>query len=272
MLYYNKESKEIPMKETDKSLKRFFELLLGLTEKEIKARYKKAVLGFFWIFLNPLVQMGIIGFVFAFVFRKTVPNYYIFILSGLLPWNFFSLSADYGTVAITANRDLVKKSPFPKATLPLSIIFSNLNNFFISILLVTAFLLFTRQLESIAIITLLPLVVLWQIIFTSGLTLFTSALHPFFRDVSFIMRALLRVWFYATPIIYPISIIPEKFHPLFFLNPMSSIVLTYQRVFAKTKFPFTPQVVALQIVLTILILILGVITFRKKEKEFADWL
>jgi len=123
----------------------FFELLLALTQKEIKARYKHAVLGFLWVFLNPLIQMLVIGFVFSLIFRFGIENYYLFLFAGLLPWNFFSLALTKATSRIVWDRNLVQKAKFPRSTIPLSVVLSHFVHFLASWLLLIIFLLVSRQ-------------------------------------------------------------------------------------------------------------------------------
>ncbi len=216
--------------------------------------------------------MGIIGFVFTFVFRKTIPNYYLFVLAGLLPWAFFSMSADHGTTSITTNRDLIKKSKFPKIILPLSIVLANLISFAISIFIIAAFLLLIGQINDLTTIFLLVLALLWLTLFTAGSALFTSALHPFFRDISFLVRAFLRILFYATPIIYPLSIVPDRFHRLFWLNPLSGIIFAFQSLLAKTAIPFSNIILAIHFLMALAIFIIGLVVFKNRENYFDDYL
>lgn len=160
----------------------FFELLLALTEKEIKARYKHAVLGFLWIFINPLIQMIVMGFVFSLIFRFGVENYYLFLFTGLLPWNFFSLALNKATPRIVWDRSLIQKAKFPREVIPLSMVLSHFFHFAISWLMLIIFLLVTRQFQffKLSIISSQLFAIILLFIFTSGLSLITSALTVFF--------------------------------------------------------------------------------------------
>ena len=119
--------------------KNYFDFLWAMTEKEIKVRYKRAMFGFFWIILNPLLQMLIIGLIFSFFIK--IPNYFLFLFSGLLLWQFFSLSVSKTTPSFIYERSLLQKAKFPKEAIPISIIISNFFNLLISLILLLSFLL-----------------------------------------------------------------------------------------------------------------------------------
>ncbi len=250
----------------------FFQLLLALTKKEIKARYKHAVLGFLWIFINPLIQMFVMGFVFSLVFEFKVDNYYLFLFTGLLPWNFFSLSVKKATPRIVWDRNLIKKSSFPRSVIPLSIVLSHFFHFLISWGIYAVFLILTQGFSFFT-----PLFVLTQLIaiilllvFICGISLITSCLNVFYRDINFFIQALTLIWFYATPVIYPLKAIPEKYLNLFYLNPLSGIFSFLQKSFTGNNFPFL--IFLAQIIFIFFILGLGIIIFKSKEKYFDDWL
>ena len=250
----------------------FFELLLALTQKEIKARYKHAVLGFLWIFINPLIQMLVMGFVFSLIFRFGIKNYYLFLFIGLLPWNFFSLALNKATPRIVWDRDLIQKSKFPRSVIPLSMVLSHFFHFAISWLMLMIFLLITKQWQFFTLLAIShqSLAIILLLIFTSGLSLITSALNVFYRDINFVVQAGVMIWFYATPIIYPISIIPQKFQSVFYSNPLLTIFTLLQKPLVGN---YIPTSFVLAHILTIFIIfIFGRILFVKKEKYFSDWL
>lgn len=253
-------------------LNHFLELLLALTQKEIKARYKHAVLGFLWVFINPLVQMIVMGFVFSLIFRFGVKNYYLFLFTGLLPWNFFSLALNKATPRIVWDRNLIQKSKFPRSVIPLSMVLSHFFHFAISWLMLIIFLLITRQFQffTLSAISYQLSAIFLLLIFASGLSLITSALNVFYRDVNFVTQAAVLIWFYATPIIYPLNIIPKKFQLIFYLNPLSGVFSLLQKPLIENQFPL--NVLLIQIAVIILTTFFGISIFSKKEKFFADWL
>lgn len=250
----------------------FLELLLALTQKEIKARYKHAVLGFLWIFINPLVQMVVMGFVFSLIFKFGIKNYYLFLFTGLLPWNFFSLALNKATPRIVWDRNLIQKAKFPRSVIPLSMVLSHFFHFLVSWMLLITFLLITKQWQffTLSAISSQLLAIFLLLIFASGLSLITSTFNVFYRDIAFVTQAAILIWFYITPIIYPLSVIPPKFQPIFYLNPLSGIFSLLQSPITKTQLP--TNILVAQIGIIILVAFLGIWIFRKKEKYFSDWL
>jgi lipopolysaccharide transport system permease protein len=253
-----------------KSTRHFFELLYAMTEKELRARYKHTVFGFFWIVANPLLQMLIIGFVFTFFMKEPIKyyNYYLFI--GLLVWNFFSLSLTKATPSIVYERSLIKKAIFPREVIPLSIILSNAFHFLIALILysIPVFLIHTMTPLSIVYI-LIGLLVLF--IFTIGLSLLTSALNVRYRDINFFVQALLIIWFYATPIVYSFSVIPYRYMWIWRLNPLTSVVQLLQHAFVQTPLP-GPAMLSVNILTTLIVFLFGVSVFRRLGNDFDDWI
>ena len=250
-------------------LPRYWEFLWTFTKREIQSRYKHTVLGFLWVFLNPFFQMIVIGAVVGFLFSPPVPNYFLFLFSGLLPWNFFSLSLDKATTAFYWNRELLRKSRFPREALPLSIVFSHGFHFLAALALFLTYFLLVGP-GPIPTLFFLPLAILWEAVFLVGLVLVTSSLEVFFRDVAFFVKALLLVWFYATPVLYPLHLVPERFVTLAGLNPLSSIFSLYHHSFF--GFPVYPENILVGLLVTAVVLVTGLALFRKTSPYFVDWL
>jgi len=250
----------------------FIDLLLALTEKEIKARYKHAVLGFLWIFINPLVQMLVMGFVFSLIFKFGIKDYYLFLFLGLLPWNFFSLAINKATPRIVWDRSLIQKSNFPRAVIPLSMVLSHFFHFAVSWGMLMIFLILMGQWQFLTLKALgfQLLAIILLLIFASGLSLITSAYNVFYRDINFIVQAVILIWFYATPIIYPFSAIPSNYQTIFYLNPLLTLFSLLQKPLVEVNLPLS--LVLIHVLIILLTLILGWIFFRKKAPYFTDWL
>ena len=250
----------------------FAQLLIALTKKEIKARYKHAVLGFLWIFINPLIQMFVIGFVFSFIFNVKIKNYSVFLFSGLLPWNFFSLALTKATPRIIWDRTLVKKAKFPRAVIPLSVVLSHFFHFLISWFIFAIYLIYSPNFKflSLTFLTNQFLSMILLLVFTSGFSLLASCLNVFYRDINFFIQALVLIWFYATPIIYPLKVIPSEYRILFYLNPLSGIFTIIQQGFTTQKFP--TSILLAQVIFIFCTLLLGIKIFKSKQKFFDDWL
>lgn len=213
-------------------------LLYNLVLRDLKARYKNSALGFLWSLLNPLAMMVIFTVISTFLFRdNNVPNYPIFLLTGLLPWNFFSVSIMGGANSIVANGYLINKVYFPREVLPIAAVIANLVNFLLALLVLFAVIIFFGMQFS-PWIWLLPIVILIQTIFTVGIVLFLSTLQVYYRDTLLILDVVILAWFFLTPVFYPASVFPQAFEIagltvniqrlVYILNPMASLVNMYR--------------------------------------------
>ena len=259
----------------------WLDFLWVMTQKEIKARYKHATLGFLWIVINPLSQMAVMGFVFQFFVPVHVDNYFLFLFAGLLPWNFFAQSLTKTTPAFFYERNLIKKAKFPREAIVLSIILSNLFHFLVALLLLVVALvadkMFFEQYGFLELLSyigrmlwLLPAILL-LLSFTVGLSLLTSSLNVRFRDVNFMVQLAVMLWFYATPVIYALNLLPELLRPIFYLNPMTFIVELFHH--ALMGLPITLLEFSwISLLIVVYIFYLGWRVFIKENKNFDDWL
>lgn len=263
-----------------KDQQQWLDFLIAMTEKEIKARYKHAVLGFLWVILNPILQMAVIGFVFQFFVPVNVDNYFLFLFAGLLPWNFFSFSVTKTTPSIVYERSLIQKAKFPRESIILSIVLSNLFHFAISLGLLILLLVFDKVLfESYSFLQLITYILRLSLVFplmmvvlllTSGVSLLTSALNVKYRDVFFIVQAIMPLWFYATPIIYGLNLLPERLRLFFYLNPMTGVIESFQCVLLNQHFG-VPGGWLISLLVGVSISILGIWVFRRESPLFDDW-
>ena len=246
----------------------YLDFLWAMTEKEIKARYKKTYLGFLWALLSPLFHMLIIGYVVSFFIE--IQNYYVFLISGILAWSFFSNSVKKATLSIVAERRLLQKAKFPTEVIPTSIVLADFIHLSISMLLLLGFLLITKALVFSKFLLIIP-ALLWLIVLTEGLALFTASLFVKYRDVDYIVSTLLLVGFYITPIIFTLSQIPSNFRQIFFLNPLASIIELFHIAIVNHGF-LSLLLIGINLLITLIILILGIFVFKKLQKQFVDWL
>ncbi len=251
------------------SYSHFVDLLLGMTEKELRARYKHTVFGFLWIVINPVLQMLVIGFIFQFFIKQTIEYYFHHLFIGLLVWQFFSLSLTKATPSIVYERSLIKKAPFPRSVIPLSIILSNLVHLSIAFAVFLLPLLMIGTFSPDKILHLL-LGFFLLLVFTIGTSLITSALNVRFRDVNFFVQAALLVWFYATPIIYSLSMMPPKILWLWRFNPLTCILQLFQHAFLRDAAPGIAMLGS-NIGVILLVFCLGAWIFRHESKNFDDW-
>ena len=251
------------------------ELLLNLAVKELKVKYKNSVLGFFWSLINPILTMLIFTLVFSVFLKFADIEYFpLFLLAGLLPWNFFNATVMGGTESIIANSSLVKKVYFPRELLPLSISIANLVNFFLELVVFLMFIgvigIFSPQFLRVfkflpILILLLPILFLFSV----GFSFFISSINVYYRDVQHIMGIFMMMLFYMSPIIYPIELIPAKYLGLYYLNPMTSIILSFKNTLYWMQLPQLIWI-AYSLLIAIVFFIVGYWMFLRLEPDFAE--
>jgi ABC-2 type transport system permease protein len=213
------------------------ELLLGLISSDIRIKYKNSALGIFWSMLSPAFTLGVYFMVFSFFLKNGIPNFVIYLFSGLVVWNMFANSLNAATGVIVDRAALVKKVSFPREILALSNVGSATVYFFIQIAILAVFVAALRHAPAWHFMWLLPIAFLSLYFFTSALAVVMSAVNVYFRDMKHLMEVLLQLWFWLTPVVYSYenSIAPHlSAHGLtliYFLNPITLIVVTFQRVF-----------------------------------------
>ncbi|HCR80988.1 MAG: Polysaccharide ABC transporter, permease component [Candidatus Pacebacteria bacterium GW2011_GWA1_46_10] len=249
-----------------KQWQNWLDFTLALTSREIKGRYKHAALGFLWIVANPLLQMLVIGLVFQFIPGFRTENYFLYLFLGLLPWSFFTTSFSKATPLFVYERYLIKKAAFPRESLVISLILSNLLHLSIGLLLVLPFTGFSVN------AVLLAAAVSWLFFFTAGISLLFSSLNVKFRDVDFFTKALLPLWFYTTPIIYSPEILPHQLQQLLVLNPMTLIIQLFRAAFGVPETFSFGQSLLIPLSLTLVVVVLGLLVFKKEEQYFDDWM
>ena len=213
---------------------RYRGLIGSLVARELKARYRGSVLGFFWSFINPLLLLAI----YSFIFTTIMPNraeglqpYALFLLCGILPWNWFATSLNEAAGSLIAGGNLIKKVLFPAEVLPIVTVVANMMHFFLALPIVIAVLLAYQHWPDPRGLVWFPLVVLVQLVFTVGLALILAALTVHFRDIRDILSNVLMLWFFTTPIIYfydQAEVRPYKW--LFNLNPITHLAISYQEI------------------------------------------
>lgn len=250
------------------------ELIVSLTKKELKVKYRGSALGFFWSLLNPILTMLVYSFVFSIVLRAGIPEFAIFLICALLPFNFLSNSVNYGASSIIANSNLVNKIYFPREIIPLSIILANLFNFFFELVALFT-VLGIMGYRFYIYLYLLPVVIFIQFFLVVGMTLLVSALNVFFRDLQHLITIIMMVWFFGTPIIYPLSMVPERFQFIIKINPMTIYAAYYRNIFYYIKypegagFPSAPETLT-AVGITLLIFFTGYFVFKRLEYRFAE--
>jgi lipopolysaccharide transport system permease protein len=218
------------------ALVRYRGLIQSLVARELKARYRGSFLGFFWSFINPLLLLLVYSFVFTYVMPvaedSRVRPFALFMFCGILPWTWFSSSLAEASGVLISGGNLIKKVLFPAEVLPIVTVLSNLVHFLFGLVILGTFLIWYQRPLNASELAIFPLVVLVQLVMTTGFALILSALTVHFRDIKDILSNLLTFWFFATPIIYPYFAFPEGSWQamLLKLNPFTHLAITYQEI------------------------------------------
>lgn len=249
------------------------ELLWQMTSREIKARYKQSILGYFWVVLNPLAQMLVMSFAFSLILRiptnaaSHIP-YSIFLFIGLLPWNLFSTTLNAASISLVDSSSLITKIYFPRSILVLAALFSKLIDFVFSLSILIIYLVIYQIPINLNVLWVVPIFLI-QMIFTLGLSLFFAASNLIYRDIKHLLSLILTLWMYATPIIYPADIVPDKYKIIFQINPMAVIINAYRQTVLGGGAPNFPGLL-IALLLSLSTLILCLTYFKKRERTFAD--
>ena len=216
------------------NLLRYRGLISSLVARELKARYRGSVFGFFWSFINPLLLLLIYSFVFTTIIPNDEPKtrpYALFMFCGILPWTWFASSLSDAAGSLIAGGNLIKKVLFPAEVLPIVSVLANMVHFFLGLVILIVFLVIYRHPPDAWDLFWFPVAVLVQLVFTCALGLLLAALSVHFRDVRDILANLLTLWFFATPIIYPyFQTNVQKYRPLFNANPFTHLAISYQEI------------------------------------------
>jgi lipopolysaccharide transport system permease protein len=214
------------------TLFRYRALVQSLVARELKARYRGTVLGFFWSFVNPLLLLAVYTFVFTVVWpgarSEGLQPFALFMLCGILPWTWFQSSLLEACQSLIAGGSLIRKVLFPAEILPIVTVLTGFVHFCLGLPILCAFLLYYRVPVVFSDLAWLPIIVLIQLLLTVGLGLLLSAVTVHLRDTRDLLANVLQLMFFATPIIYPLSQVPERYRPLLSLNPFTHLAVAYQ--------------------------------------------
>ncbi|MCL6443484.1 MAG: ABC transporter permease [Alicyclobacillus sp.] len=239
-----------------------------LVRADLRGRYKGSVLGFLWTFINPLMLVVIYTVIFSTILKVNIHDYTVYLLAGLLPWTMFQSTVVSSASVIIRNSNLVKKIYFPRQVLPLSVVFSNTVNYLYSMVIMLLAMLVFRAPFTLKLITF-PVILFLQVAVMCGFALFFSAVNVYYRDVEHILTVLMTGWFYVTPVLYTLSIIPASDRSWFYLNPMTCFVQGYVNILYYGKWPNAFDILA-GVGWAIFALVLGWCTFSKLSCGFGE--
>ena len=253
-----------------KAIWEYRELLYYLVWRDLKVRYRQSVIGAGWVILQPLMTMVVFSAVFGNFAR--IPSdglpYPIFIFSALLPWNLFASSLTRGSGSVVGNAQLVSKIYFPRLILPLSGVLSPAADFAVAFVILLGMMVWFGSSPTWGIFAL-PLFLLLAILTALSVGLWLSALNVRYRDVGHAVPFLVQIWMFASPVAYPVSLVPEKWRLLYSLNPMAGVIEGFRWALLGKQSPDFAVITA-SAVMMFTILVTGVIYFKYTERTFAD--
>lgn len=267
MLHQNSIGKSTSVMRLFDAFSRYRFLIKQLVSRDFKTKYKRSVLGVFWSFLNPLLSMTVQYIVFSTLFKTSVPNFALYLLIGIVCFNYFNEATSLTLTSIVGNASLITKVYVPKYLYPLTRVMSSTVNFLLALIPLFAVLLLTRTPVRWSFL-LLPLPVICLFAIALGIGMLLAASMVFFRDTQFLWSVISMLWMYATPIFYPESILPQKLLPLFKCNPLYHI-LRFMRTILMNGISPEPKAYLLMIIASFVPLAIGVYVFKKTQDRFV---
>lgn len=245
------------------------DMIKSLVKRELRGKYKGSVLGFLWTFINPLCQIIVYTIVFSVILRSNLDQFYLYVITGMIPWLFFDLSLRLGSGSIRYQGEMVKQIYFPREVLPVSCVTAQFINMLFCFVIVFLVLFLSGRGVSVRALFYLPMIMILEYALTLGLTLIVSSVTVFFKDMEHIITVILMAWIYLTPLLYPLEVIPGSIRFLFKLNPMTSVIEGYHCILYWQKAPYF-KLTVYGILFAIVSLFLGELIFSTLEKRFAE--
>jgi len=218
-----------------RELRRQFDLLRLITVKEITLKYKRTYLGILWSLLNPVLSTMIFYIAFRIFMRIRVENYTLFLVSAMFPWTAFSAASSLSASSLINNVSLIKKIRFPRQMLVISVVIAQLVNFLFSIPVICVVVLLYDLTPGLSWIAGIPILVVVQFTLTLGFCLALSMVNAYFRDMEYIIGIFLNMLFWLTPIIYPVSTVPERYRAYMYINPLTSLMSSWRELFMRNR-------------------------------------
>lgn len=238
------------------------------TQKELVIQYKNSTFGFIWFFLGVVLQVLIVGFIFSYFIK--IENYFLFLVSGLIPWYFLSNTIVKASSSFVQNSDLLQKTYFPRETIPFSVVFAKALQMIVSIgLIILTLLVSGYNFDFKILLVFIPLI--WLILLASVISLMISILSVIYRDLSSLLQLIISIWFYSTPVIYSLNMVSGITRYLYFLNPMVSVIELFHYSF-NVQTSLSLDIFIFNIFITLIFTIFSVRLFYKYNTILVDLL
>jgi len=251
-----------------KNFKNYKDLIFVLTQKEIKVRYKNNIFGYLWSITNPLAFAFVFFVAFKIVMRIQMEDYALFLIAGLFPWQWFSNSVTESPMVFLGNASIIKKVNFPRNIIPLTMVLQDMIHFILSIPVIVLFLFIYHKSPSVSWLYGIPLLLCIQLLMTYGISLIISSVNLFFRDIKNLTVIFTMLLFYFTPIIYPVTMVPERYKHLINLNPIAPLMISWRSLFLNGTLEIVPLMVS--IAYSVFAFMLGYLVYRKLSWKFAE--
>jgi ABC-type polysaccharide/polyol phosphate export permease len=239
--------------------------------RDFKIRYRNMSLGIFWSLLNPLVLVAVYTFVFTRIFRNdTIKHFPLYLLIGIVCYNFFSLAWISATYSITSNAGLVKRVNVPRVVIPISTVLANGIHFMLQLLLVLTLTLWQGVPVGLSWLWLLPIILLLVLI-VSGISLMTSSFDVYFRDTRYLVESVGLLLFWLTPVVYSEQRVPAEYRSIFLLNPVTDVIIAMRQVILEQRSPDL-RLMLYALGSAFVLLLVGIGVFEESKKRFADHL
>ncbi len=251
-----------------KNLYNYRELLKTSVKKDIGGKYKHSFLGVLWSFINPLLQIAVYAIIFPLIMRSNIENYTVFMVCGLIPWQYFSTVLNRSSFVMIENGNIIKKVYFPREILPISLVTSEAVNFLITSIIMLVFTLVSGM-GITKYVLLYPLILVVQYVLQLGIAFILSSVTVYFRDLQHFIGVVLQLFFYATPIVYSVETIPTQYQWILKFNPMTYIIEGYRDILYNQCMP-NMKMIGIILVIGIIVTAIGYLIFSKLQKRFAE--
>ena len=248
----------------------YWDLTWELVKRELRVRYRRSLIGFAWTMLQPMLMMGVLHIAFSTIFRFNVENYPVYVLSGLLFWNFFSQSIVTSMNSLRANGGLIQKLPVPKSVFPLAVVISGVINLLLALLPLLGLLVVTGHPLRLSML-FLPVSIAIAALFTLGAGLLLAPLAVFFHDIVELIGVILQIVLFLTPIMYPMAIVPERWHWIIRFNPVRSILEVFRDPIYYGKIPPASHLTVAAL-LAVALFALGAFAFSRTSRRITHYL